>query len=72
MAKEFTNSLVELDVNCRMTPEQTIARASRAPLDDVIILGLTPNNKFILFMSDMSATEAYWALNQAATRVLNG
>ena len=71
MAKPNPVDPIELDVNCRMTVEQTFARASREPLDKVIIVGLNPENRVILFTSDMPYMEAYWALNRAVEAVFD-
>jgi len=64
--------VIELDQHVTMTPDQTLARAQREGLDNVIIVGSKKGKGLFLVTSDLSTMEAYWALSKATQAIFNG
>jgi hypothetical protein len=66
----MTNNVVELDNHYSMNPEQTLHRAFREPLIDVLVIGRTEKG-ITLISSDMFDKDAHWMLLKAADAVFD-
>lgn len=65
------SKIVELDNNFIMSAEETLVRAQRENLKQVIVVGKRVGGGMSLIVSEMTSMETYWALKKAAQVVFD-
>lgn len=65
------SKIVELDNNFGMSAEETLVRAQRENLKQVIVVGQRVGGGMSLIVSKTTAMETYWALKKAAQVVFD-
>ena len=66
------SKIVELDNHFGMSAEETLVRTQREELEKVIVVGQKAEGGLIMFVSDMTTMETYWALKKAVQAVFDG